>query len=163
MEGNSMNKDKLGRQLEMHEGKKLKSYICPGGYLTVGVGRNLEANPATGELGRKIDQVGMEITEEEAAMLLDNDIDRFSAEVKSDISDFDSLSEPRQHVLIDMAFNMGTQGLLKFKRMLAAIREQDFSRAADEMVDSRWARQVKSRSDRLARMMKENVDFEDVA
>ena len=54
-----MNKDKLRKQLEMHEGKKLQSYICPAGYLTVGVGRNLEANPATGELGRIIDQVGM--------------------------------------------------------------------------------------------------------
>ena len=96
-------------------------------------------------------------------MLLDNDIDRFMSEVRSEIPDFDLLSEPRQHVLIDMAFNMGTQGLLKFKRMLAAIREQDFSRAADEMLDSRWARQVKSRSDRLAGMMRENVDFENVA
>jgi lysozyme len=158
-----MNKEKLRKQLEMHEGKKLRSYICPAGYLTVGVGRNLEANPATEELGRLIDQVGMEITDAESAMLLDNDIDRFTSEVRLEIPDFDLLSEPRKHVLIDMAFNMGTRGLLKFRKMLAAIRDQDFSRAADEMLDSRWARQVKSRSDRLARMMKENVDFEDVA
>ena len=158
-----MKKEELTKQLEIHEGKKLKSYICPGGYLTVGVGHNLEANPAIQELGRKIDQVDMEITDDEAVMLLGKDIDRFTSEVKSNISDFDSLSEPRQHVLIDMAFNLGTQGLLEFKRMLKAIREQDFIRAADEMLDSKWARQVKGRSDRLARMMRENMDFEDVA
>lgn len=70
-----MNKDKLRKQLEIHEGKKLESYLCPTGHLTIGVGRHIEAHPVTGELGRTIDRVGMEITNEEAMKLLNNDID----------------------------------------------------------------------------------------
>ena len=53
-----------------------------------------------------------------------------------------------------MAFNMGMPRLNKFIRMWKAIDSQDFSSAALEMMDSRWARQVKSRSDTLAYAMK---------
>jgi lysozyme len=155
-----MNKVKLKRQLEVHEGKRLDAYTCPGGCLTIGVGRNLEANPATDELGREINQVGVKITEEEAHLLLDHDIDRFTSEVRSNIPQFESLSEPRQHVLIDMAFNLGTEGLLDFGRMLGAMHRGDFATAADEMLDSTWAKQVKSRAARLASMMRDDKDFE---
>lgn len=60
-----MNKEKLREQLEHHEAKRLASYICPGGYLTVDVGRSLETNPADEQLGRKIDQIGMGISHDE--------------------------------------------------------------------------------------------------
>ena len=144
---------KLKKQLEVHEGKRLDAYICPGGYLTVGVGRNVEANPVFDEIGRDIAEVGDTISDAEAMRLLDNDIDRFAIEVRAEIPCFAELSGIRQQVLIDMAFNLGTQGLLKFENMLAALDEGDFHRAADEMMDSRWARQVKTRADRLSGMM----------
>jgi len=157
-----MNKATLSKELELHEGKELQSYICPAGYLTVGIGRNLEANPSTDELGRRIDKVGLEITEEECRMLLEHDIDRFANEVRLNISVFNGLSEPRQHVLIDMAFNLGTHGLLKFKKMLAAIQANDFDKAAAEMLDSKWARQVGHRATRLATMIRENREFSEL-
>jgi lysozyme len=143
----------LRKQLELHEGKRLKAYVCPGGYLTVGVGRNVEANPVFDEIGRDISEVGDSITITEAMTLLDNDIDRFALEVRGEIPCFAELSDIRKQVLIDMAFNLGTAGLLKFKNMLVALDEGDFHRAADEMMDSRWARQVKTRADRLSQMM----------
>ncbi len=159
-----MNKDTLRKQLMSHEGIRLRSYMCPAGHLTIGIGRNVEANPVAQELGRDIDKVGEEITYEEAIRLLDHDMDKFADEVGSHIKNFNELSESRQHVLIDMAFNMGTQGLLKFKKMLAAIREDDFAKAADEMVNSKWAKDVKERrSKRLFLMMKDSLSFEEAA
>ena len=55
---------------------------------------------------------------------------------------------------MDMAFNMGVPRLCKFKNMWAAVEAGDFDTASIEMLDSRWARQVKSRATKLAEAMK---------
>lgn len=60
----------------------------------------------------------------------------------------------RAEVLINMAFNMGVKGLLKFRRMLDAVRADDYDKAATHMLDSRWASQVGRRAVELARQMK---------
>src|ERR1051325_10603618 len=125
-----MNMESLRRQLIQHEGLRLTKYRCPTGHWTIGVGRNMEVNPVEDELGRVVGNDG--ITEDEAMRLLDNDIDRCIAEVQVHIPSFDTLSEPRQSVLIDMAFNLGTAGLMKFKNMLAAVEQGDFEKAAAE-------------------------------
>src|SRR5437667_58472 len=70
---------------------------------------------------------------------------------------FTSLDETRQNVLMDMCFNLGTAGLLKFKAMLGAVEARDFDRAAAEMHNSAWARQVGERARTLAAMMKTGV------
>ena len=67
------------------------------------------------------------------------------------------IDETRQHVLMDMCFNLGTTGLLKFKAMLTAVEARDFDRAAGEMLNSTWARQVGDRAQTLAAMMKTGV------
>lgn len=158
-----MNKETLRSQLEVHEGKSLTAYVCPGGYLTVGIGHNVEANPVGSLIGREINQVGDEISQRESDMLIDHDIDRFADEVRESFDFFDSLSEPRQHVLVDMAFNMGTQGMRNFKNMIRALQEQDYARAAVEMLDSHWANQVGRRATSLSAMMRDNVELSQLA
>jgi len=59
----------------------------------------------------------------------------------------------RQAVLVDMAFNLGRAGLASFQKMRAALALGDFERAAAEMLDSLWARQVGRRARELAEMM----------
>ena len=56
-----------------------------------------------------------------------------------------------------MAFNLGVGGLLAFTKMFAALQERDWDRAAAEMLDSRWARQVGDRAVRLAQQMTSNA------
>ncbi|MEP5762979.1 MAG: glycoside hydrolase family protein [Halieaceae bacterium] len=153
---------KLKSQLIIHEGNRLEAYICPGGCLTVGVGRNVEANPVTAEIGRDILAVGDKVTQEEAMLLLDADLARYEDEVRAAIPCFDHLSDTRQNVLIDMAFNMGTAGLMKFRKMLAALEAGEYYRASMEMQDSRWARQVRSRADRLSDMMATGVSLDNI-
>ena len=63
----------------------------------------------------------------------------------------------RQLVLMDMAFNMGVPRLCKFIKMWAALEQYDYTKAAEEMLDSRWAKQVKTRATRLAHSMQHGV------
>jgi len=134
-----VNRTRVTAQLVRHEGLRLKPYRDTVGKLTVGVGRNL-------------DDVG--VTEEEAMHLLHNDVTRVWHDLTRAVPSFGALDEDRQHVLIDMAFNLGVPGLLKFRKMLDAVERRDFERAASEMLDSKWATQVGQRAVTLAGMMR---------
>lgn len=126
-------------ELKKEEGFSGKVYKCPAGKNTIGFGRNL-------------DDVG--ITKEEAEFLLKNDIMKCDRELSELIPFYDKLNPARQYVIISMCFNLGFAGLLKFKKMLTAIREEDFTKASIEMLDSKWAYQVKSRALKLSAIMK---------
>ena len=130
--------ENLKEQLVRHEGLKLTVYDCPAGYQTIGVGRNLE---------------GKGITEEEAFYLLNNDIDYFTEQLKNNIDWFDEIPEEKQNVLINMAFNLGVSGLLNFKNMLLAVKEERWIDASTEMLDSKWAKQVGNRAIELSGIM----------
>ena len=66
-----------------------------------------------------------------------------------------NLSPARQLVLINMAYNLGVEGLYEFKDMWAAIEAGNFDLAAAEMLDSLWAEQVGDRDLDLAKTMRE--------
>jgi lysozyme len=131
------------KQLRLHEGERLKPYRCTAGKLTIGVGRNLEDRG---------------ITAEESAYLLNNDIQREWKALTTALPWVTGLNDVRQRVLLDMAFNLGIAGLLKFKNTLATIQRGDFVKAADMMLDSLWAKQVKGRAVRLSQMMRSGTD-----
>jgi lysozyme len=135
-----MKLDLLKEELIRDEGLKLKVYKCTAGKNSIGVGRNL-------------DDVG--ISASEAAYLLQHDIDRVIAELNIRLPWWASQSENRQRVLANMAFQMGTDGLLKFKGTLALMQAGKYDDAAKEMLNSKWARQTPNRAKRLAKMMAE--------
>jgi lysozyme len=131
--------ERLRQSLILHEGLELKPYKCAGGALTIGIGRNL-------------DSVG--ISSDEAMMLLDNDLDRCIDELGRRLPSWRLHDEVRQNVLIEMVFNLGMPRFLTFRRMIQALKRYDYSSAANEMLDSRWSRQVGQRSRTLAQMMR---------
>lgn len=122
---------KLLEQIKFHEGLRLKPYVCPAGKLTIGYGRNIE------DCG---------ITKYEAELLLAHDITAVEGELQDKLKFWATLDPVRQAVLINMAFNMGVNGLMKFKKTLVMVGNGDYSDAAIEMMDSRWARQVPKRA-----------------
>lgn len=128
----------LEDQLIDHEGLELKPYRCTAEKLTIGVGRNIEDRG---------------ITEDEARYLLKNDIKIVEDELLEKKPVVAGLDSVRQRVLVDMGFNLGIPTLLKFQNMWSAIEEEDFERAADEAMDSRWAKQVGRRAERLCQAM----------
>ena len=147
------------QKLIQHEGLVLQVYKDSLGIDTIGIGRNLEdrgiSNEELEEMGiPSIDHVySFGITEADAILLAENDVQIVEKELLDAHPCIAGLDAVRQLVLMDMAFNMGVPRLRKFKKMWAAIHEEDFTTASKEMLDSRWANQVKSRSTKLAHAM----------
>lgn len=136
----------LAEELRHEEGTgpinngRLMPYRDSVGLLTIGYGRCIE-------------RVG--ITKSEAEYLLMSDIHATIAAVEKALPWFSRLDGIRQRVLINVAFNAGTHGLLGFKDMLAACQRGDYDVAADELLDSEAARTTApSRYIKLARMMR---------
>ncbi|MGL5648293.1 MAG: glycoside hydrolase family protein [Clostridium sp.] len=150
-------KEQLVKQLIRHEGLKLKAYICPAGKLTIGVGRNLEGRGITPEESKKIFGAYLSkkeyvkrfkkegISKENALYLLDNDIENCEFDLRKNPF-YNLQNQVRREVLINMCFNLGYGGLLGFRKFLAAMEKKDYPTAAKEMLDSKWAKQVKGRA-----------------
>lgn len=130
--------DQIIEQLITDEGMEVKPYRDTEGYITIGVGRCLDTKG---------------ITKDEAIYLLNNDVQEVIKKLSRNQT-FLNLDDIRQSVLINMAFNLGHNGLLKFRNMWDAIESEDFERASEEMLDSKWANQVGRRARRLANEMR---------
>lgn len=135
-----MERDAIAAELRRDEGVRLKPYRCSAGRLSIGAGRNL-------------DDVG--ISAAEAELMLANDIARAIADLDRALPWWRGLSAARRRALVNMAFNLGLPKLLGFAEMLGALRAGEYDRAARAALDSRWARQVGARAERVAAMMRE--------
>jgi len=141
------------------EGLVLTVYQDTLGIDTIGIGRNLKDRGISKAELDHMDIPNMNvvyehgITKEDAVYLATNDVQIVEEELCGAHPCVNSLDSVRQLVVMDMAFNMGVPRLKKFKNMWAAIHEKDFPTAAKEMLDSRWANQVKLRATRLAHAM----------
>lgn len=139
--------ENVRRQLMRHEGLRLKPYRCTAGYLTIGYGRNLDDRG---------------ITALEAAAMLSVDLERTVAECVAIFTWFNLIDTVRQDVVINMVFNLGMSRFLKFRKFINALSRQNYSEAADEMLDSEWAKQVPYRAQELANQMRRGVYSEPV-
>ena len=152
-------KEHLLVELVKHEGLRLQVYQDTLGIDTIGIGRNLKDRGISKEELDELDIPTIDhvyeygITEADAMLLAENDVQIVEEELLRAHPCVEDLDAVRQLVLVDMAFNMGVPRLCKFKKMWAAVHENKFDIAAKEMLDSRWANQVKSRSVKLANAM----------
>ena len=132
----------LIEQIKRHEGLRLKVYRCPAGKLTIGYGRNLEDNG---------------ISEEEAEYLLINDLRFVEDSLARRLAFWDNMPKGVQQVLINMGFQLGINGLTAFRRTLALLDAANYKAAAEEMLNSRWARQTPNRARELAQIVREQI------
>lgn len=137
-EAYNMNRERLLDTIMRHEGLRLYPYKDTVGKLTIGVGRNLDDNG---------------ISETEALYMLNNDIDDVVEEAKS-FWWWEELDDVRQEVVLNMLFNLGLPTFKQFINTIKAIEEQNWNRAAKEMLDSRWAKQVGVRAIELSDAMR---------
>lgn len=137
-------------RIEFHEGLRLEPYRCTRGKLTIGIGRCIDTNPFTTEELIAIGDWKHGITKAMAYMLCQNDINRCIKELKKEIPFFANLDKERQYALIDLDFNMGWDRLSKFKKMLEALGTGNYKRAAEELLNSKYASQVGKRARRIA-------------
>lgn len=122
----------------MHAGRHLV-YSDTRGKLTIGYGHNLSDKG---------------ITAAQAERLLHDDVTEVVTALEQRFPWWTHLNEIRQRVLVEMAFNLGLMGLLGFQNTLAAIERGEYQIAAEQLLDSLWAKQVGSRATRLAEMMR---------
>ena len=152
-------RDLLIEKLIAHEGLRLEVYQDTLGINTIGIGRNLDDRGISKDELDWMDYPTIEhvfsdgITEADAMYLAQNDVQIVEEELLRAHPCVEDLDAVRQLVLVDMAFNMGVPRLCKFKLMWNAIHEGNFEAAAKEMLDSRWATQVKGRATKLANAM----------
>lgn len=149
--------NELIQRFILHEGCELMPYKCPAGYLTIGVGRNLETNPLTEEEKKVCGDYRHGITKNAAYYLLRNDIEKVKRECKQNIPFFNRLDCERQYALLDMAFNMGIKNLCRFKLMLGAMGVGDWEKASDECLRSKYATQTGRRAKRIAETIRTGV------
>lgn len=130
----------LTDMLRRHEDSVRHVYVCSAGYETIGVGRN-------------ISESGLGLSDGEIDFLLKNDIARVEAELEAEYSWFKNLDRVRKDAMIDISFNLGATRLRGFKKSLALIETGDYSAAAQEFLDSRWADQVGNRAIEVTTMI----------
>lgn len=135
-------KKEIFNLVSLNEGFKGKTYVCPASHLTIGYGFNLDAIEMPIEVGN---------------LWLSMLLDEIEEKLKKNIIFYSVLNDARKAVLIDMAYNMGISGLIKFKNMLYAMQDKRFDKAADEMLESKWATQVKNRAKKLSTMVRTGI------
>ncbi len=136
-------------QLKRDEGLSLNAYPDPltgGEPFTIGYGHTSNHYGSVKE--------GDTITLWEADKLLEGDIRDAASDVKYTLDWTKHLDEARFSVLVNMCFNLGIKRLLGFKNTLWSIQSGHYDEAAENMLDSKWAEQVKGRAHRLAEQMK---------
>lgn len=120
--------------LKVHEGFRGLPYKCSEGYNTIGYGTLLP------------------LSEEEAELLLIYRLKKIDESLKS-IEFYKDLPIEIQNVLINMTYNLGISGLLKFKKTLFYLEHKKYKKASKEMLNSRWANQVKNRAIELSNIV----------
>lgn len=116
--------------ISSEEGFRSTIYRCPTGHPTIGYGVNLEITP----IPRHI-----------AELWTRHIIRSIHGTLQKRIPFYDDLDPARQAVLVSLAYQLGVGGLLRFRRMLAAVSSQDYASAARELADSRLASQTPER------------------
>jgi len=136
------------------EGFSDKEYYCPANKLTQGFGRNLEAHPLSTK--EKSELVNGLVSKEVAKRWLQEEMSSVEPKLRAN-KVYTTLNETRKAVLLDMAYNMGVDGLFKFKNMFKALENLDYALASREMKDSSWYLQVGSRGRRNVLLMAKGV------
>ena len=131
---------RLINMLKRHEGVRNKVYMCPAGYETIGVGRN-------------ISESGLGLSEDEVEYLLKNDILRCRNELLGEYDWFENLDSVRQEAMIDLSFNLGQTKLRTFVKALGHMADGNYEEAGREFYRSRWAEQVGDRSLEVCQMI----------
>lgn len=139
--------EKIIQLIVLNEGFRGSPYDCGTGdpvkgkvgKITIGYGRNLQDVP---------------LVKDEALFLLNRQLNLVINQTLDKLGFlYDKLNEARKAVLIDMAYNMGINGLLTFKNFLFALENDNFDLAAAEMIKSKWWNQVGKRAIRLRKMI----------
>ena len=140
--------EELNKQLTFEEGRKLKKYKCTAGHWTIGIGHNLDAKPKMREW-----LIPDTITDKECDAIFIVDIQDTVESLTKAYPNLRALTPARRDAVLNMAFQMGTAGVMKFKKMLAALDDKGWQRAKAMALDSDWVTKTPKRAARVANQL----------
>ena len=114
-----------------HEGFRSKPYNCTEGHLTVGYGKRIDY---------------LVVDKETAKKWLKEELKDIDKRLQHTFDWFSNSPDDVKKVVIDMCYNLGISGFSKFKKTIYLLDTGQYEEASEEMLDSRWARQVKTRA-----------------
>lgn len=129
----------LKKWITHDEGRKPKPYVDTVGKISIGIGRNLTDNG---------------LSQDEIDYLFANDYKRVEQELAPH-KWYTKQPEGVRNALFNMCFNMGINRLLGFKKMIAALDNRNYTIAAIEALNSKWAKQVGQRAKDIAAMIRD--------
>ena len=127
----------LIERIGVNEGFRSKPYQCSEGVWTIGHGLTW-------------------ITEEESLSILSGRISELHLKLSEDLDWYDRMPPEVKGVIIEMCYQIGYAGVMKFKKMIANMKDINWKGAAEEMLDSLWAKQTPERANRLADIIREH-------
>ena len=125
----------LLKRIKEHEGFRSKVYQCTEGFDTIGYGFAIK---------------DLELDEDIAEEILLRKVENLISRVRKRFNWLDSVPPAVQGVLVEMSYQMGLSGVCKFKKALHAMQMCQWKLAADELLDSRWAKQTPNRAKGLS-------------
>jgi|TARA_R110000796_G_C14566692_1_gene435379 lysozyme len=150
-----MNVDQLRKELAEDEGCKYEIYLDHLGYPTFGIGHLITQKDPEYKLLSLDTYVGIKVSETRVNEVFESDIEQVLKDCTRLYDDFYLLPEEVQLIIANMMFNLGYPRLEKFKDMYFNISTRNWQGAADEMVNSKWYRQVTNRAERLVQRMRQ--------
>lgn len=136
-------RNELRKQLEKDEDRRRHVYKDSRGFWTIGVGRLVDDRfPSSG------------LREEEITFLFNNDVEERISQLTHALPWFQDLDDVRKGALLNMAFQLGIEGLLKFHCTLALMHTGKYTEASAEMMRSDWATQTPARAARMAKQVR---------
>jgi lysozyme len=143
----NINKNEIFNMLKKHEGYKPQMYKDTEGNWTIGVGHLITPNEVAKFKNKKL-------SDAEIRSLFDSDLNIAIANSKKFVPNFNTLPLPVQHAIVNMTFNLSINRLMKFKDLRQSLASKDFNQASKDMLNSKWASQVKGRAVELSNMVK---------
>ena len=152
-----MNRERLVASIKRHEGYRLFPYQDTRGFWTIGYGHLIHHDELRGYVPRRTLGALLDYLTDPAThdIWLEHDLARAERDAKAYLPTFSSLSERRQEVLVEMAFQLGGRTLNTFVRLRDAIERKHWVAAEAEMLNSRWHQQTPNRVKTLASRMLE--------
>lgn len=132
--------------LELEEGFRSEPYYCSEGYPTIGIGTKI------GPKGAPLEHYCLTVTKRVAYIMLEDDL----ASIRNSLVKYRwyvDLDHARQVIIKSMSYQMGVSGVLKFKKMIAALEAKNWEEASKQALDSRWAKQTPGRAKRHSEVL----------
>ena len=140
--------ERLQKELEIDEGCKYETYLDHLGLPTFGIGHLVK------ETDQEHDKpIGTAVSKERVLECFEQDIRTTIMDCRKVFDDWDALPEEVKLIMANMMFNLGLPRFSRFRKMINNIINKNYPKAAEEMRDSRWYRQVTNRAERLAKRM----------